>query len=124
MPIEVKPLFHPAAVRSGMKGFQLPPAAAAARARVRDWATQLGSKKLDAKKETELLPNFIGHVFEDALGYAGAPADPHTLKREAFIEVDGKFADAGLGRFHAKGDTFVAVLEGMGAARPARPAVR
>ena len=32
-----------------------------------------------AKKETELLPKFIAHVFVGALGYAGAPADPHTL---------------------------------------------
>ncbi|WP_439623986.1 Eco57I restriction-modification methylase domain-containing protein [Gemmata sp.] len=118
MPTEGKPLFHPAAIRAGLKGFQLSPAAGAARAKVREWATQLGSKKLDAKKETELLPNFIAHVFEAALGYAGAPADPHTLKREAFIEVDGKFADAGLGRFSTKGDTFVAVLEGKGPRDP------
>ena len=118
MPTEAKPLFHPAAIRDGLKGFTLPTAAAAARAKVQDWAKQLADKKLDTKKETELLPGFITHVFEGVLGYTGAPADPYTLKREAFIEVDGKFADAGLGRFTATGDTFAAVLEGKGPRDP------
>lgn len=118
MPTEIKPLFHPAAIRDAMQGFTLPPAAVAARAKVQDWAKQLGSKKLDTKKETELLPGFIEDVFKDALGYTRPPADPYTLKREQFIEVDGKFADAGLGLFSAKGDTFAAVLEGKGPKDP------
>lgn len=118
MPTEAKPLFHPAALRDAMKSFALPAAATAARPKVEDWAKQLRSKKLDTKKETELLPDFITHIFQDALGYTGAPADPYTLKREAFIEVDGKFADAGLGSFGARGDTFAAVLEGKGPKDP------
>ena len=118
MPTDARPLFHPAAVRAGMAGFALPPAAAAARAAVASWAKQLADKKLDAKKETELLPGFVADVFEAALGYTRSPADPYTLKREALIQVDGKFADAGLGRFTAAGDTFAAVLEGKGPRDP------
>jgi len=105
MPTEVKPLFHPAAIGAGMKGFTLSTAAVAARAKVQDWAKQLGSKKLDKKKETELLPGFIEDVFKDSLGYTRPPADPYTLKRESFIEGDGKSADTGLGRFGAGPET-------------------
>ncbi len=118
MPTEVKPLFHPAAIRDAMKAFAILPGAVAARAKVADWAKQLASKKLDTKKETELLPAFVADVFEGALGYSRPPADPYTLKRESFIEIDGKFADAGLGRFTAKGDTYAAVLEGKGPRDP------
>jgi hypothetical protein len=118
MPAEIKPLFHPAAIRDALKAFTLPHAAVAARAKVQEWAKQLGSKKLDTKKETELLPAFVADVFEAALGYTRPPADPYTLKRESLIEVDGKFADAGLGRFTSKGDTFAAVLEGKGPRDP------
>jgi hypothetical protein len=45
---------------------------------VQDWTRQIGSKKLDTKKETELLPGFIEDVFEDSLGYTRPPADPYT----------------------------------------------
>ena len=76
MPAEAKPLFHPAAIRDALAGFTLPPAAVAARAKVREWAKQLGSKKLDAKKETELLPGFVADVFEAALGYTAPPHMP------------------------------------------------
>jgi hypothetical protein len=118
MPTDAKPLFHPAAVRDALKAFALPDAAVAARPKVQEWAKQLGSKKLDNKKETELLPDFIRDVFENALGYTRPPADPYTLKREAFIEVDGKFADAGLGRFTTTDSAFAAVLEGKGPRDP------
>lgn len=118
MPTETKLLFHPAAVRYGMKSFVPPPAAVTARQKLEAWAQQLASKKLDGKKETELLPGFIQDVFEGALGYTRPPSDPYTLKREAFIEIDGKFADAGLGRFGPTTGTFAAVLEGKGPKDP------
>jgi hypothetical protein len=57
---------------------------------VREWAKQLASKKLDAKKETELLPGFVADVFEAALGYTRPPSP--TPSSESLIEVDGKFA--------------------------------
>jgi hypothetical protein len=73
-------------------------------------------------KETELLGDFINDVFGDLLGYAGpASGSPvYTLKRESLVQVDGKFADAALGRFivaDAHAD-FVAVIEGKGPRDP------
>ena len=52
-------------------------------------------------KKTELLADFLRDVFGDLLGYVG-PASGlpvYTLKRESLVQVDGKFADAALGRF-------------------------
>ena len=74
MPTEAKPLFHSAALRDAMKSFTLPAAAVAARPKVEDWAKQLGSRQLDAKKETELLPSFVEDVFAGTLGYKCEPA--------------------------------------------------
>jgi hypothetical protein len=96
MPAEPKPLFHPDALRPGLRLFGLPLFAVEARAKLEAWAKMLESGAADKKKETELLPGFISDVFESALGYSRPPADPHTIKREALIEVDGKFADAGM----------------------------
>ncbi|MBM3982939.1 MAG: class I SAM-dependent DNA methyltransferase [Planctomycetes bacterium] len=118
MSADAKPLFHPAAVRAAMVAFAVPSEAGAARAKVRDWAKQLSDRKLDTKKETELLPGFIEDVFGGVLGYTRPPAEPYTLKRESLIEVDGKFADAGLGRFTATTSDFAAVLEGKGPRDP------
>jgi hypothetical protein len=44
--------------------------------------------------------------------------DTHTLSRERHVEVDGKFADAVLGRFQNHKAQFVAVLEGKGTCDP------
>ena len=73
-------------------------------------------------KETELLADFIRDIFSDLLGYTG-PASGlpvYTLKREALVEVDGKFADAALGRFPTAGGaaTFVVAVEGKGPRDP------
>jgi hypothetical protein len=81
----------------------------------------LASGQADAMKETELLADFLHDIFSDLLGYTG-PASGlpvYTLKREALLEVDGKFADAALGRFPTAGGTaqFVAV-EGKGPRDP------
>jgi hypothetical protein len=81
----------------------------------------LASGQADAMKETELLADFLHDIFSDLLGYTG-PASGlpvYTLKREALVEVDGKFADAALGRFPTAGGTaqFVAV-EGKGPRDP------
>jgi len=122
MPIAAKPLFRPEALRPKLSAFTLPPAAVAARTRLANWAKLLSSKKADALKETELLGAFIGDVFIDLLGYAGPAhgAERYTLKREATVEVDGKFADAALGRFSLAGDgtEYVAALEGKGPRDP------
>ena len=54
-------------------------------------------------------------------GEQSAPTDVggyYTLSRERHVEVDGKFADAVLGRFQKDKAQFVAVLEGKGTRDP------
>ncbi len=99
MPVDSKPLFRPEAIRPHLAKFTLPAAAVALKPKLAKWAALLESAEGLARKETELLPNFIRDVFEDLLGYVGPPGSPYTLKREALVKVDGKFADAGFGRF-------------------------
>src|SRR5262249_27239392 len=86
------------------------------------WAALLGCGQADALKETELLADFLRDVFGDLLGYTGPAGGEaiYTLKREALVEVDGKFADAALGRFPTAGGpgVVVAVLEGKGPRDP------
>src|SRR5947207_2319637 len=122
MPADAKPLFRPEALRPKLAGFTLPPSAEAARSKLADWTALLGSPGADALKETELLPSFIQDVFQDLLGYTGPAggAPRYTLKREALVEVDGKFADAALGRFSTAGgpEQVAAVLEGKGPRDP------
>ena len=122
MPTPAKPLFRPEALPPPLKTFAVPPPAGAARPKLGHWAKLLGSKDAERMKETELLADFIRDVFGDLLGYTGpaSGSDRYTIKREKTIEVDGKFADAALGRFQttgAKGEC-VAALEGKGPRDP------
>src|SRR5215210_2224569 len=118
MPTDLhKPLFRPEALRPKLKGFSLPPTAVAARAAVAQWASLLASPTGVKRKETELLPNFLADVFERLLGYVPPPANPYTLQRETHIQVDGKFADAALGRF-GDADAPALVVEGKGPKDP------
>lgn len=122
IPTEAKPLFRAEALRPRLATFAISPAAVAARAKLANWAQLLASKQTEGMKETELLPGFLSDVFGSLLGYTG-PADggpTYTLKREATIEVDGKFADASLGRFSTAGGEphYVAALEGKGPRDP------
>jgi len=122
MPTAAKPLFRSEALRPKLSAFTVPPAAAAARIKLAHWSKLLGTKKAEAMKETELLGDFIADVFGQLLGYTGpaAGAEHYTLKREATVEVDGKFADAALGRFSTADDAteFVAAVEGKGPRDP------
>ncbi len=118
MPTEAKPLFRAEALRPRLATFAVSPTALAARPKLVNWAQLFASKQAEAMKETELLPEFLTDVFSSLLGYTG-PADggtAYTLKREANIQVDGKFADATLGRFSTAGGEpqYVAVVEGKG----------
>ena len=125
MPTEIKPLFHPAAIRDAMKAFTLPPAAVAARAKVLDWAKQLGSRKLDTKKETELLPDFIADVFEGAARLhpaAGRPATRSSGKRSSRWTASSP--TPGWGGSAATARHVRRRARRQGAERPARPAVR
>ncbi len=61
-------------------------------------------------------------VFGQVLGYTGPAAGRrrYTLKREATVQVDGKFADAALGRFSTADDgaEYIAAVEGKGPRDP------
>jgi hypothetical protein len=122
MPAPAKPLVRPEALRPRLKTFSLPPAAGRARPKLGHEAKLLGSKDGEAMKETERLADFIPDVFGDLLGYSGpaSGADQYTLQRERTIEVDGKSADAALGRFSTAGREAqaIAVLEGKGPRDP------
>ena len=122
MPAAIKPLFRPEALRPKLAAFTVPPAAAAARPKFADWTKLLGTKKAATMKETELLADFITDVFLAVLGYIGPAggSERYTIKREATVEVDGKYADAALGRFSTGADEpeFIAVVEGKGPRDP------
>ncbi len=118
MPADVKPLFRPDALRPKLAGFNVPPAAAAARQKLAAWVTLLASDAGKKRKETELLADFLRDVFVDTLGYVPPPAGAYSLNKEALVQVDGKFADGALGRFGGEKDQFVAVLEGKGPRDP------
>jgi hypothetical protein len=122
MSTAAKPLFRPEALRPKLSVFTVPPAAAAARIKLAHWAKLLGAKQAEAMKETELLGDFITEIFGQLLGYTGpaGATERYTLKREATVQVDGKFADAALGRFSTGGDgpEVIAAVEGKGPRDP------
>jgi hypothetical protein len=120
IPADPKPLFRPVAIQPRLESFEPPPAALAARPKLTQWAKLLASPQIAKKKETELRDEFIYDVFRDVLGYASEVQGSvnYTLKKEAFIEADGTYADAGFGRFSPSATRFVAVLEGKGPGDP------
>lgn len=113
-----KPLFRPELIYQHLKTFSLTTKEIEAWSKLQAWAEKLSSGSLDQDKETELLPEFLTDIFISVLGYVGRPADHYTLRREALVEVDGKFADAALGQFSAQAKRFVVVLEGKGPRDP------
>src|SRR5664279_3349354 len=84
------------------------------------WAELITSGRADDFKETALLPDFLTDIFCSLLGYTGpaGSGDTFTFSRERHVEVDGKIADAVLGRFQKDQEQFVAVLEGKGTRDP------
>ncbi len=122
MPTDPKPLFRPDALRPKLAAFALPPAAAGARPKLGNWTSLLHSKAAEKMKETELLGDFLRDVFGDVLGYVGpaSGAPVYTIKRESLVQVDGKFADAALGRFSLGDATkdYAVVIEGKGPRDP------
>ena len=96
MPADGKPLFRRDALRTKLAAFMLPATALALGPKLEGWAGLLASKAADKMKETELIDDFIRDVFGDLLGYVGPSSNApiYTLKREAIVQVDGKFADA------------------------------
>jgi hypothetical protein len=138
MAVESKPLFHPEVIRQQVRSFNLPDSVADWQPKLQHWAEIIASGRADDFKETALLPDFLTDIFCGLLGYTGpvdafthhshhshtshlpAPADTFTFSRERHVEVDGKVADAVLGRFQKDKEEFVAVLEGKGSRDPFR----
>lgn len=84
MPVEVVPLFRPDIVRQYLAGFTIPDAALALQARLEDWSALLATSHGAAYKETELLADFLTHVFIGGLGYTppgGAGTRCWTIRR-------------------------------------------
>jgi hypothetical protein len=120
LPVEAKPLFRPDVLRPRLAAFVLPPHVAALRTKLQQWSDLFASKQGDSLKEKELLADFLALLFCDLLGYT-RPADGgdvYTISRETHVEVDGKFADAVLGRFTATDKEFVVAVEGKGPRDP------
>ena len=120
MALESKPLFHPEVIRQQVRAFNLPECAGEWQPKLQHWAGLIASGRADDFKETALLPDFLTDIFCGLLGYTGpaGSADTFTFSRERHVEVDGKVADAVLGRFQKGKEQFVAVLEGKGARDP------
>jgi len=120
MAVESKPLFHPEVIRQQVRSFALPERVQALQPELQHWADLLASGRADDFKESDLLPDFLTDIFCHLLGYTrpAGPADTFTLSRERHVEVDGKFADAVLGRFHKDTTRFTVALEGKGTRDP------
>jgi hypothetical protein len=117
MPVDFKPLFRPEAIQPKLRAFTPPSKMETARDRFAKWSAVLAKSGKD-KKESELLADFMRDTFVDFLGYVPPPAEHYTFRRELHVEVDGKFADAALGRFNGEPSSFTAVLEGKGPKDP------
>ena len=120
MALESKPLFHPEVPRQQVRSFNLAEQTGAWQPKLQHWADLISSRRADHFKETALLPDFLTDIFCGLLGYTEPvkAADAYTLSRERHVEVDGKFADAALGRFQKDKEQFIAVLEGKGTHDP------
>ena len=120
MALESKPLFHPEVLRQQVRAFNLPERVGEWQPKLQHWAGLIASGRADDFKETALLPDFLTDIFCGLLGYTGpaGSSDTFTFSRERHVEVDGKVADAVLGRFQKGKEQFVAVLEGKGARDP------
>jgi hypothetical protein len=109
MPVESKPLFHPEVLRQQEQSFNLPERTSAWQPKLQHLAELITSGRADNFKETALLPDFLTDIFCGLLGYTGpaGPADTFTFSRERHVEVDGKVADAVLGRFQKGKEQFM-----------------
>lgn len=118
MPVEAKPLFRPDVLRGHLDGFVLPPHVEPLRERIAHWTNLIATGRLDAFNEQEILRDFLNDFFVGMLGYTRpAGNERYTISWERHVEVDGKFADAVIGRFNGEPD-FVVALEGKGPRDP------
>ena len=118
MSVDHRPLFRPDALARRLKDFEPGPLARAARPKLAKWADLFATDAGLKQKETGLLGDFVRDVFGDLLGYAPPPAHPYSLRTQATVKVDNKFADAALGRFGGPEERFAIVVEGKGPRDP------
>src|SRR5690242_644577 len=120
MAIESKPLFHPEVLRQQVRSFDLSDGVKARQPKLQHWADLITSGRANDFNETALLPDFLTDIFCGLLGYTGpaVSGSTFTISRERHVEVDGKVADAVLGRFQKASEQFVAVVEGKGTRDP------
>jgi hypothetical protein len=109
MALESKPLFHPEVIRQQVRAFNLPERVGDWQPKLQHWAGLIASGRADDFKETALLPDFLTDIFCGLLGYTGPAESPDTFtfSLERHVEVDGKVADAVLGRFQKDKEQFV-----------------
>jgi hypothetical protein len=69
MPLEAKPLFRPDVLRGHLSGFTLPPRVESLRPKLANWAELIGSNRIDALNEQQILPDFLTDFFLGLLGY-------------------------------------------------------
>jgi hypothetical protein len=69
MPLEAKPLFRPDVLRGHLSGFTLPPRVESLRPKLANWAELIGSNRIDALNEQQILPDFLNDFFLGLLGY-------------------------------------------------------
>src|ERR1017187_5891176 len=144
MAVESKPLFHPEFLRQQVRSFNLPEQTGAWQPTLQHWAGLIPSRRADDFKETALLPELLTDISCGLLGYTGpvGPADTHnshnshnshlsgtgqaasantfTFSRERHVEVDGKVADAALGRIPRGFMVHLTAEEWGGAKEPVR----
>ena len=120
MPVEAKPLFRRDVLRPRLKEFPLPDRIETYREKMINWGEMIASSRIDGFKEEEILDDFVNDFFYGVLGYTRAVDSAHrfTIRREKYIQVDGKFADAVLGEFLQASNRFIAVVEGKGTHDP------
>lgn len=121
MPFELKPLFRPDVVYAAMQVAPPPPVTEPALARLRFWRDRLDGDGKRGVGEASHLADFIADVFGGVLGYRSDVDSPaaFTIARERVNPVDGKCADAIIGRFTPDGLLRpVMVVEGKGPLDP------
>ena len=120
MPVEAKPLFRRDVLRPRLKEFPLPDRIETYREKMINWGEMIASSRIDGFKEEEILDDFVNDFFYGVLGYTRAVDSAHrfTIRREKYIQVDGKFADAVIGEFLPGSNRFVAAVEGKGPKDP------
>ena len=109
MALESKPLFHPEVLRQQVRAFSLPERVADSQPKLQPWAGLVASGWADDFKGIALLPDFLTDIFCGLLRYTGPAESPDTFtfSRERHVEVDGKVADAVLGRFQKDKEQFM-----------------